>query len=103
MVYGFRYIQIDENGLVTSACANPVFVDGVEITIDTEGMAVPEMPTDGIYDLYYNETDGLHWEKVADFEEPEPTPEPQLTETEQAILDTAINVDYLVCMKELEI
>lgn len=26
-----------------------------------------------------------------------------LTETEQAILDTAINVDYLVCMKELEI
>ena len=24
-------------------------------------------------------------------------------ETEQAILDTAINVDYLVCMKELEI
>ncbi|WP_337759559.1 hypothetical protein, partial [Anaerotignum faecicola] len=27
--------------------------------------------------------------------------EPQLTETEQAILDTAINVDYLVCMKEL--
>lgn len=32
-----------------------------------------------------------------------PEPEPQLTETEQAILDTAINVDYLVCMKELEI
>ena len=29
--------------------------------------------------------------------------QPQLTETEQAILDTAINVDYLVCMKELEI
>ena len=30
----------------------------------------------------------------------EPTP---LSETEQAILETAINVDYLVCMKELEI
>ena len=29
--------------------------------------------------------------------------EPQLTETEQAILDTAIDVDYLVCVKELEI
>lgn len=29
--------------------------------------------------------------------------EPTLTETEQAILETAINVDYLVCMKELEI
>ena len=35
--------------------------------------------------------------------EQEPIPEPQLTEPEQAILDTAINVDYLVCMKELEI
>ena len=35
--------------------------------------------------------------------EPEPIPEPQLTETEQAILDTAINVDYLVCLQELEI
>lgn len=35
--------------------------------------------------------------------EPEPIPEPQLTETEQAILETAVNVDYLVCMKELEI
>ena len=33
----------------------------------------------------------------------EPTPEPQLTETEQAIVDTAINVDYLVCMKDWEI
>lgn len=32
-----------------------------------------------------------------------PIPEPPLSETEQAILDTAINVDYLVCMKELEI
>lgn len=32
-----------------------------------------------------------------------PIPEPPISETEQAILDTAINVDYLVCMKELEI
>ena len=32
-----------------------------------------------------------------------PIPEPPLSETEQAILDTTINVDYLVCMKELEI
>lgn len=34
--------------------------------------------------------------------EPEPAQE-TLTEAEQAILETAINVDYLVCMKELEI
>ena len=32
-----------------------------------------------------------------------PMQEPPLSETEQAILDAAINVDYLVCMKELEI
>ena len=29
--------------------------------------------------------------------------EEALTEQEQAILETAINVDYLVCIKELEI
>ncbi len=28
-------------------------------------------------------------------------PEKVLTETEQAVMDTAINVEYLVCMKEL--
>ena len=69
MVYGYRYIQTDKNGRVSGSCADPVFVEGVEITIDTEGMTPPEMPTDGIYDLYYNETDLLHWVKVADFTE----------------------------------
>ena len=34
--------------------------------------------------------------------QPEPVQE-TLTEAEQAILETAVNVDYLVCMKELEI
>lgn len=34
--------------------------------------------------------------------EPPKKPEP-VPEQEQAILETAINVDYLVCMKELEI
>ena len=87
MIYGFRYIQIDKTGKITSACDMPVFVDGVEITIDTEGMIVPEQPTDAIYELYYNETDGLHYVKVTDFEIPKPT------ETElqwQAITDIEI-------------
>ena len=75
MIYGFRYIQVDENGLITSACDCPVFVDDVEITIDTEGMVVPEQPTDAIYNLYYSETKGLYWVKVADFE-PETPEEP---------------------------
>lgn len=91
MVYEFRYIQIDETGLVTSACADPVFVEGVEITIDTEGMTPPEMPTDGIYDLYYNETDLLHWVKVADLTE-------ELTETDKQEAALA----YIMAMTEGE-
>ena len=75
MVYGYRYIQIDETGLVASACAAPVFVNGVEITIDTEGMTVPEMPTDAIYDLYYDAAEGLHWKKIMEFDEIPPTKE----------------------------
>lgn len=64
MVYGFRYIQIDETGLVTSACS--MSVEGV--TIDTEGMTVPEQPTDAIYDLYFNKEKGLHWVKTGELQ-----------------------------------
>lgn len=45
----------------------------------------------------------VQYQKRVEPSESEPTPEPPLSETEQAILDTAVNVDYLVCMKELEI
>ena len=41
--------------------------------------------------------DGEEWK-----ENTEPTPEPELTKTEQAILETAVNVDYLVCLQEME-
>ena len=68
MVYGYRYIQTDKNGRVSGSCADPVFVEGVEITIDTEGMTVPEMPTDGIYELYYSEEEGLHWVKTGELQ-----------------------------------
>lgn len=50
-------------------------------------------------EFYLNEDSTIRIEYI----DKQHTPEPQLTETEQAILDTAINVDYLVCMKELEI
>lgn len=69
MVYGYRYIQLYEDGRVKTA--GNTAISGV--TIDTEGMEVPEMPTDGIYDLYYSEEEGLHYEKVADFEEEKAT------------------------------
>ena len=45
----------------------------------------------------------VRYKKRTESSNPEPTPEQPLSETEQAILDTAINIDYLVCMKELEI
>ena len=102
MVFGYRYIDIDEEGRVLGAKSVPT-----EHSIDTEGMTIPEMPTDEIYTLYYGKPEGLYWKKVGDLvdepTEPEPVPEPPLTEQEQAILETAVNVDYLVCMKELEI
>lgn len=83
MVKGFRYIQIDETGLVTSYCA--MEVKGV--TIDTEGMVVPEKPTDALYILYYNETDKLHWVKVADFE-----PETSEEVTTEELMDILLGV-----------
>lgn len=101
MVYGYRYIQIDETGLVTSACANPVFVNGVEITIDTEGMTVPEMPTDAYYTLYYNEEQSLHWVKAVNFWQVEPTQDELQW---RAITDLEISqMEYDQALTDLEI
>ena len=84
--YRYRYIQTDENGRITASCDTPV--EGV--TIDTEGMTIPEKPTDAIYDLYYNKTQGLHWVKVAELpaEDAGPT-EAQITQAK---------LDYLLMM-----
>ena len=65
----YRYIDIDENGRVEGSRTIPL-----ETSIDTEGMVIPEQPTDAIYSLYYNEEQGLYWVKVADFEEESETP-----------------------------
>lgn len=94
MVYGYRYIQIDETGMVSGACADPVFVDGVEITIDTEGIMIPEKPTDAIYELYYNETDGLHWVKQGEF-----NTEP--VDTEILLCETLSVAEYNSCLLEM--
>lgn len=97
MIKGFRYIQIDETGLVTSYCA--MEVKGV--TIDTEGMTVPEQPTDAVYDLYYNEMNGLHWVKIADFESELPNQDELQW---QAITDLEISqMEYNQALTDLEI
>lgn len=71
MVYGYRYIQLDEDGRVKASCDTEI--EGV--TIDTEGMEMPEQPEDAIYDLYYSEAEGLHWKKIMEFDEIPPTAE----------------------------
>ena len=98
MVWNNRYIDIDENGMVVTAKNIPT-----ENSIDTIDMVEPEMPTDAIYALYYNETEGLHWVKVADFEPETSSP----TEDElqwQAITDLEISqMEYDQALTDLEL
>ena len=70
MVFGYRYIDIDEEGRILGAKSVPT-----EHSIDTEGMTIPEMPTDEVYVLYYGKTEGLYWKKVGELAD-EPTSEP---------------------------
>ena len=69
MVYGYRYIQLDEDGRVKASCDTEI----KGVTIDTEGMEMPEQPADAIYDLYWSEAEGLHWEKIMEFDDIPPT------------------------------
>ena len=84
------YAELDEN----NRCFH---VTESELPLSERIVAVDK----NVLGMIYNPEAGTFSEYTPP--EPEPIPEPQLTETEQAILDTAINVDYLVCMKELEI
>ena len=80
------YAQINENNICQAVS------DLTEKVHDVRLVPIGFMDVELIGKKYDNE----EWVEV-------PMQEPPLSETEQAILDTAINVDYLVCMKELEI
>lgn len=80
------YAQINENNICVAVS------NLTEKVQDTRLIQIGFMDVELIGKKYKNG----EWVEV-------PTPEPPLSETAQAILDTAINVDYLVCMKELEI
>lgn len=96
MVWNERYIDINENGMVVTAKNT-----STENSIDTIDMAVPEMPTDAIYALYYNETKGLHYVKVAEFEPKEPSQDELQW---QAITDLEISqMEYNQALTDLEI
>lgn len=77
----YRFIQIEKDGRVKVNCSESI--EGV--TVDIEGMTIPEEPTDAIYALYYNKEQGLHYVKVADFGETEnetPTTDPVMEKLE---------------------
>ena len=86
MVNGYRYIQTDESGRIDVSCDYPV----KGVTIDTEGMTVPEKPTDAVYDLYYNDAQGLHWVKATELPAEDAGP------TEAQIAQAKL--DYLLMM-----
>lgn len=80
------YAQINENNICVAVS------NLTEKVQDTRLIQIGFMDVELIGKKYENG----EWVEV-------PIPEPPISETEQAILDTAINIDYLVCMKELEI
>lgn len=84
-----NYAQIDSNNI----CFAITQTDGEIIGSDV--IKIDSYDTSLLGQRYNTGT----WEPV---EAPEPQPEP-LTETEQAILDTAVNIEYLVTMSELKI
>lgn len=95
-MFAYRYIDINETGRVEGSRTIPL-----ETSIDTEGMTVPEQPTDAVYDLYYNETEGLHWIKTGEFKLKEPNQDELQW---QAITDLEISqMEYNQALTDLEI
>ena len=81
----YYYAQIDENNICVGLSETSLPINNPR--------AIPRRDGDGsdLGKLYNNGT----WE-----DGPGLPPEP-LSETEQAILDTAVNTDYLVCLADL--
>ena len=84
------YAELDENNRCFHVTDNELPLSDKCVLVDKDVLGMIYDPETGTFSEYTPP-------------EPEPIPEPPISETEQAILDTAINVDYLVCMKELEI
>ena len=82
-----RYAQINTEGYVVSDS----YLSG---TVKQENM----VPLEEDFDLTNKRWNGKEWEEYEP--EPEPTPTPPLTEQEQIAIDTALNVEYMVCLME---
>ena len=84
----YRYAQINSEGYVVS-----------DSYLSGEVIADNMIPLSEDFDLKNKRYVNGDWVVV----EPEPEPLPTLSETDEAILNTNANVEYLVALKELEV
>ena len=84
----FHYAQIDENNIC-------IGVSQLSGEVNLPSMVLLDNYDSSLLGRQYN--DGV-WEDVV---QPEPIPEP-LSPTEQTILQTAINTEYMVAMMEIK-
>lgn len=82
----FRYAQINEDGIVVSNS----YLSG---EVEADNM----IPISEDFDLSNKRYIDGSWVEYT----PEPQPEPELSETERAILETQVNTEYLVALSEL--
>ena len=82
----YRYAQIDPNGYVVSDS----YLSG-EVTADNM------IPISEDFDLSNKKYVDGSWVEYT----PEPQPEPELSATEQAILETQLNTEYMVALAEI--
>ena len=81
------YAEIDENSRCYHITEN-------ELPLSGRIVAVGE----NVFGMVYDPETGTFSEYIPP--EPEPTPTPPLTEQEQIAIDTALNVEYMVCLME---
>lgn len=81
----FRYAQIDENGRVFTTSEH-----------SAELKHERAIPIPSGFDPWDKRWNGTDWEDC----EPEPEPVIPLSEQEQIVIDTALNVEYIACLME---
>ena len=84
----YRYAQIDSEGYVVS-----------DSYLSGEVIADNMIPLSEDFELKNKRYVNGEWVVI----EPTPEPLPTLSETDEAILNTNANVEYLVALKELEV
>ncbi len=95
----YCYALVEKNNI----CTGFLCIDKPYLEIPEGHIYLGEGDT-SIYEKFRNMKYNINtdtWEEI-EISHPKPEPKP-LSEQEQAILDTAINTDYLVCLADLGI